>query len=269
MIRLGIFDDVDVAMLLHAGSGHNIAESYNGFVMKKVTFLGKAAHSGQCPEKGVNALYAANLALAAVNAQRDTFRDEDSVRIHGIITGGGNAVNIVPDEVALEIQVRARNIAAVRDASMKVDRAARAGALALGAGVRIETLPGYMPMLNYPRLADIHVANVSRLHPAATVDRQSHRGSSTDMGDLSQIMPSLHPSGVGCSGSPHTSDFRIVDPEQAYVDAAKILAMNAVDLLHADAALGREAAALETPMRKAQYLEQMEALFATTVADPE
>lgn len=264
MIRLGVFDDVDVAMMIHPSTDPIVAGSYNGFVMKKITFRGKAAHSGLRPEEGVNALHAANLTFSAMNAQRDTYRDEDSVRVHGIITKGGDAVNVVPDEVILEIQVRARTIEAIRDASDKVDRAARAGAMAMGATVLIETLPGYMPLLNYSPMADLYVENVRLLMPDAEVRIGGHRGSSTDMGDISQIIPSLHPSWMGCTGGAHTSDFMVIDPERAYIDSAKLLAMTAVDLLYGDATTGTEAAALDTPMTKPEYLAAMEAFFATT-----
>ena len=95
---------------------------------------------------GINALYAAQIALAAINALRETFRDEDTIRVHPIITHGGSQVNVIPGEVRLETYVRGRSVEAILDANKKVDRAFRAGALALGAKVEIETLPGYMPM---------------------------------------------------------------------------------------------------------------------------
>src|SRR4029450_4193826 len=95
---------------------------------------------------GINALYAAHIALAAINALRETFRDEDTIRVHPIITHGGSQVNVIPGEGRRETYARARAVAAILDANTKVDRAFRAGALALGAKVEIETLPGYMPM---------------------------------------------------------------------------------------------------------------------------
>src|SRR5437016_4332817 len=113
-----------------------------------------APHAGGAPHAGVNALYAANVALLAINAVRETFRDEDTVRVHPILTHGGSQVNVIPAEARLETYVRGRTLEAIRDASVRVDRALRAGALALGATVEIETLPGYLPLRCDPVMAE-------------------------------------------------------------------------------------------------------------------
>lgn len=90
MIRLGAFDDVAMAMMVHGASNQNmqakagISASNNGFVGKQAKFIGKAAHAGGAPHRGINSLYAAQLALSAINAQRETFKDDDTVRIHPI-----------------------------------------------------------------------------------------------------------------------------------------------------------------------------------------
>jgi amidohydrolase len=231
LIRTGAVDDIDAAMIVHAGDRYFFPESYNGFVMKKVTFKGKSSHGGLAPEKGINALCAANIALSAVNAQRETFRDDDSVRVHGIITRGGDAVNVIPDTVTLEIQVRAKTPEAIADASKKVDRSLHAGAMAMGAAVEIDTLPGYMPMKNSRKFLSLYFDNVKKLSPRAKCFEEGHRGASTDMGDLGMIIPIFHPYAEGCSGGLHTADFRIADKEKAYVTSAKLLAMTALDLM--------------------------------------
>jgi len=66
-----------------------------------VRYIGKAAHAGGMPHRGINALYAANIALSAINAIRETFRDEDTIRVHPIITRGGSQVNVIPADVRL------------------------------------------------------------------------------------------------------------------------------------------------------------------------
>jgi amidohydrolase len=151
MLRLGHLDDVDMAMMIHATPRTEegklaVPISNNGCTVKTVRYIGKAAHAGGMPHRGINALYAANIALSAINAIRETFRDEDTIRVHPIITRGGSQVNVIPADVRLEMYVRGKSIQAIADADRKVDRALRAGALALGAKVEIETLPGYMPM---------------------------------------------------------------------------------------------------------------------------
>src|SRR6185437_5356413 len=143
--------DVDLAMMIHtnwrADDGKaGVPASNNGRVGKTARFIGRAAHAGGAPHMGVNALYAAQLALAAINAQRETFRDEDTIRVHPILTHGGSQVNVIPGEARIETYVRGRTLEGIRDANLKVDRALKAGALALGATVEIETLPGYLPL---------------------------------------------------------------------------------------------------------------------------
>ncbi|MCP3966331.1 MAG: amidohydrolase [Lentisphaerae bacterium] len=260
MIRLGVFDDVDAALLVHAGSKYYAPASYNGFVMKKITFTGKAAHAGLAPEQGVNALYAANVALSAINAQRETFRDCDNVRVHGIIEKGGDAVNVIPDNIVLEVQVRAKTPEAIMDASQKVDRAARAGAMALGTAIEIQTIPGFMPVKNYQELADVFADNARHFCPDLDLTLKDHRSSSSDMGDVSMIIPSLHPYSTGIEGVPHTSNYRIADKYHAYVETAKVIAMTVIDLLYDNAAECRKIARLETPMTKESFLNFIESM---------
>ena len=152
LIRIGAFDDVDVALAHHISlEGIRLgSNSGNGFVSKVIRIKGKAAHAAGCPEKGVNALSAASLGLQALALNRETFRDEDCVRVHPILTKGGDLVNVVPNEAVLETLVRGKNLEAFADASVKTDRSFKAGALAMGAGYRIETMPGYLPSLWQP-----------------------------------------------------------------------------------------------------------------------
>ena len=102
-IKLGAFDNVDMAMMVHGASIDRMAAvagmsaSNNGFIGKQARFVGKAAHAGGAPHDGINALYAANIALSAINAQRETFKDDDTVRIHPILTRAGDLVNVIPE----------------------------------------------------------------------------------------------------------------------------------------------------------------------------
>ena len=126
----------------------SVPHSNNGFVSKVIRYKGLAAHAAGAPHLGVNALNAASLGLSALAYQRETFRDDDHVRIHPIITKGGNLVNVVPDEVVIETLVRAANKDAIADAAAKTDRAFKAGAIAVGASCEITTMPGYLPALS-------------------------------------------------------------------------------------------------------------------------
>lgn len=274
LIRLGQLDDVDLAMMMHAvgdaPATSILVDSSNGSVIKKVRFLGKAAHAGATPQKGINALNAATLALQAIHMQRETFKDEDTVRVHPIITRGGDSVSAVPAEVVVEMHVRARTHEAVLDANRKVDRALRAGAMAIGATVEIETIPGYLPQLNDRAMGELFGANVAALLGEGQFQLGGHRTSSTDMGDVGHLMPVIHPYVGGGTGVLHSADFRVVDPDLAYVTSAKLLAMTAIDLLADDAREARRIKAAHTPrMTKAQYLEGQRRLFATQRYGPE
>src|SRR5499427_878828 len=188
LLRLGHFDDVDMAMMIHTTPQREmkkagVSASNNGCVVKTVRYIGRASHAGGAPHLGVNALYAANIGIMAINAVRETFRDEDSIRVHPIITHGGSQVNVIPAEVRMETYVRGRTVDAILDAERKVDRAFKAGALALGATVEIETLPGYLPLFNHAGMARHFMANAGALLGADQVAEEAgHRSGSTDMG---------------------------------------------------------------------------------------
>ena len=262
-IRLGAFDDVDMAMMVHTSAAPDDAKfsvggTSNGHLVKFVKFIGKAAHAGGSPHRGVNALQAAMVAMNAMNAQRETLRDEDIVRLHGILTKGGAAVNSVPADVRYEGRVRGRNAESVSESNMKVDRCLRAGALAIGAKVNIATIPGYLPMVNNPAMLDLFKDSASSLvGESSVVSHEPHRnrGGSTDMGDLSQLMPAIHPYTGAATGAGHGTDYVVRDYVQGVVNPAKAMAMMVVDLLAGDAHKAKEVIAKSPPkMTKAQYL---------------
>src|SRR5262245_48505481 len=260
LMRLGHFDDVDMAMMIHTSSQPEmkkagVSASNNGCIVKTVRYVGRASHAGGAPHMGVNALYAANIGLMAINALRETFRDEDSIRVHPIITHGGSQVNVIPGEVRIETYVRGKSVEAILDANKKVDRALRAGALALGAQVEIETLPGYLPLFNHMGMKEYFKVNAGSLLGADQVAEAGHRSGSTDMGDISHVMPTLHPYMGGATGSGHGADYMITDQKLAYVEPAKQLALMAIDMLWGEAAAAREVLAGWKPrMTKEEYL---------------
>lgn len=258
MIAEGVFDDIDIAITSHAGTENSTPSRFNGFVMKRITFHGLAAHAGLCPENGINAISMMRSAMNLLDAQRDTFRDEDHVRIHGYIPFGGEAVNVVPDRVVFTLQVRGGTPEAVRDASDKVDRCMSAAALAFAGKVTVQNLFGFMPLIPYSELDDIHERNAALIAPGAPFTRGVYCASSTDMGDVSMIKPSLHSYFRGFAGTPHTPDFLVESKEQAYVDSTKYLAFNAVDLLWGDAYCGKAVAQARCPMTKQEYLDEMD-----------
>ena len=265
LIRQGDFDDVDMAMMIHlstdgqAERAVHIGGTSNGFIGKMIKYVGKEAHAAGAPHEGVNALNAAMIALVAVNAQRETFKDEDYVRFHPIITKGGDLVNVIPAEVRMESYVRARTLDAMMDANKKVNRALQAGADAVGAQVEITDLPGYMPLINNPTMTQLFSANAGTLIGEQSIKQLHHHAASTDMGDLAHIMPVIHPWIGGVTGNAHTRDFTVTDPEMAYIISAQCMAMTVIDLL-ADNGCEAESllASYTPPMTKAQYIAFMD-----------
>ena len=235
LIRLGEFDDVDISMMLHSLSNSPeptllLGGSSLGFTAKQITFKGRAVHASE-PFEGVNALNAAMLALMGIAANRETFRDADKIRIHPIITNGGELVNVVPSRTTIETYVRGARAEAIVDACRKVDAAVRGGAMAVGAECEINDTVGYLPLHQSSPLTEIFAENakelVGREHLRYGIDMIG----STDMGDLSAKMPCIHPSMGGYVGSAHGVDFATVDPEAAYILPAKMLAATVCDLL--------------------------------------
>jgi amidohydrolase len=267
LVRLGHFDDVDMAMMVHVTANESdrrvaLRSTNNGLVAKFVRFVGKAAHAGGAPDKGINALNAASLALTAIHYQRETFRDQDHIRVHPILTRGGETVNIVPRVATMETFVRGASIEPILAANAKVDRALRGAALAIGAGVEITTLPGYLPLAPNDAMVALYGRNAEQLVDPSEINPDlGHRAGSTDMGDISQIMPAIHPYAGGARGTGHGSDYEIVDYETAAVIPAKAMAMTVVDLLADGAAAGRRVLAESKPaMTKQQYLDVLRGL---------
>ena len=275
LIRLGHFDDIDMAVMIHTHGEPEmkkaaVSASSNGCVVKMIRFLGRAAHAGGAPHKGINALNAAHVALAAIHAQRETFQDQDAIRVHPIVTKGGDLVNVVPAEVRMETYVRGKTNEAIMDANAKVDRALRAGAMAVGARVEIETLPGYMPLRNDPSLRKVFRENAEGLFGQDEYCEVGHRTGSTDMGDVSHIMPALHPYLSGATGPGHSAEWQITDKEMGYLAPAKSLATMAADLLCGDAEKAKAILADYRPaMSKAEYLAFQEGVFKTEVYNGE
>lgn len=234
LLHLGVFADVDAAMMIHAhpetpGKHLFLNGSSLGFEAKRLTFKGKAAHGSE-PWNGTNALDAAVLAVMGIHANRPTFRDTDRVRIHPIISNGGDLVNVIPDKAVIETYVRAANPAALVDACQKVDNAAQAGALAIAAECEIENIRGYAPLRQDPAVSRVFEENARMFYGEHEITYGQDMTGSTDMGDVSQALPSIQPTMGGFTGALHSKEFAITDPETVYITASKILACTAYDL---------------------------------------
>jgi amidohydrolase len=273
LIRRGYLEDVDAAMMVHAADDTperrvTSAFSTNGFVGKFVTYEGKESHAGAAPEEGVNALNAATMGINGIHALRETFADEDAVRVHPILTNGGSGVNVVPGEVTMESYTRARTVEAVREANADVNRALEAGAMAVGARVGIEDYPGYMPLRTDDAMVEAFDASVeAELGPDALVGGRPHLSGSTDMGDVTQLVPGIHPWVGGFEGNVHSREFRIADEEMAYVIPAKLTATTVVDLLADHETVEGILASKEAKKSRETYLAELRAMRADVVGD--
>ncbi len=186
----GVFDEVDCAMMIHPSNAHRS----RGFSLARealeISYHGKAAHAASAPDRGRNALDAAILSFNAWNALRQHVTDD--VRIHGVITEGGSAPNIVPDFAQVRMYVRAEDVDYLDEVVERVKEGARGAAR--GAGCEVEfrqTANRYANLICNDPLADTYAKNLASL--GVSVDDTPRRGGSTDMGDVSQIVPSIHP----------------------------------------------------------------------------
>ncbi|MBQ8402754.1 MAG: amidohydrolase [Clostridia bacterium] len=263
LIYEGVFNDIDAAMLIHAQPeepeaklycrGHNL-----GFRAKTVTFRGKAAH-GSTPWDGTNALNAAALAILGIHANRETFRDEEHIRIHPIITKGGDVVNSVPDEVTVEMYVRGAAPEAIRKGNEAVERACSGAAQMIGASLETEDLAGYLPIAESAALSAVLEDNAASLIGRKNLVYGEPITGSTDIGDLSMLLPVTQPSMGGFTGVLHSRDFAVTDPVSAILLPAKMMAMTAADLLWDGAAGALAVKADFTPkMTKEEYIRYLD-----------
>ena len=267
IIAQGGFDDIDAAMQMHVTSTDDaqgdirIGGPSSGFISKLIEYHGKSAHAAAAPHMGVNALNAAMLGIMGVNALRETFREEDYVRFHPIITRGGDLVNVVPDKVCLESYVRAASAAALTTYNERIDRALSAGADAVGATCEINNLPGYLPLYQNQDMTKLLEGNCSSVFGSEHTIYPPHDAASTDMGDVSHLMPVIHP-WVGCvHGALHSGDFTLFEEKTAFVKSTQVLAMTLVDLLYDDAqGLENVLDGYKPKMTKETYLEFMDSI---------
>ena len=234
MADRGAFNDIDIAMMVHPGVLDIATTQALACQTLEVEFFGKAAHASAQPEAGINALDAILQAFTAINALRQHIKDK--ARIHGIITDGGEAANIVPAHSAGSFIVRAEDDTYLDELKQRVLNCFIGAATVSGA--RLEYRWGdmrYTPMRNNLTLARLFSQNMQflgrKVHPS---DPRRAFGS-TDMGNVSQLVPSIHPIVAIAPVEVHSPQFASAAASEAasygLLDAAKALAMTVVDLV--------------------------------------
>jgi amidohydrolase len=238
MAAKGAFAGVDAAMMVHPASA-DLSEMHVLAVSQiAVEYFGRAAHASAFPHRGINALDALVTAYVAIAQLRQHIRATE--RIHGIFTDGGQAPNIVPERAAGLFYVRAATEAHLKRLKERVVACLQAGATATGARLELRTVgEDYADMLSNQPLAEAYAANLEQLgrQVLRARDIPVEVAGSTDMGNVSKIVPSIHPM---IAASPpgvalHSADFaRWAGSEygqRAVIDGAKGLAMTALDVL--------------------------------------
>lgn len=224
-LHRGYFDDVDIAFMIHTGVSDvsNVHNGSNGFLTKKIIYKGVASHAGGSPWNGRNALYAATCGINAVNAIRETFHDTDLIRVHPIVTHGGDMVNAIPEEVKIESYVRGRSFDAILSANKRVNQALIGAAYSIDTNIEIIDFAGYAPLNNDKNMRQLYLDGFKLALPDEQVEYiPCFTSGSTDMGDLSCVFPVVHPHIKGAKGKSHGNNYYIVDPEFACVNSAKI-----------------------------------------------
>lgn len=261
-LRRGYFDGVDMAFMVHTSSTYCANGGNVGCVVKSIIYKGRAAHAGGAPHLGINALYAASLGLNAVNALRETFTEGDQIRFHPIITHGGDMVNAIPETARIETYVRGSSFDAITRENKKINRALVGAALSIGANVEIIDFAGYAPLDNNMEMQQIAKDAFEELFPGEPFSLSNERGAgSTDVGDLSCIMPVMQPYAGGAVGRGHGNDYYIADPEKACVDNAKWQLAILEALLQNGAERAKSIIkSFKAPFTKDEYLAYLDAI---------
>lgn len=192
MAKAGIFNDIDIAMAVHpTGEAHTRSGKSQAMEAIQFTFKGKTAHAAGAPHEGINALDGVITLFNAINALRQQTRE--TARIHGIISNGGKAANIIPDLAVANFYVRAQTLSYLKELVEKVKNCAKGAALATGTTLEIENYEtSFANLVTNKKLSDTYEKNLNLQGITSIVDKNGF--GSTDMGDVSHCCPTIHPS---------------------------------------------------------------------------
>ncbi|GFE56906.1 M20 family metallopeptidase [Geobacter sp. AOG1] len=235
LVKAGIFQGVDAAMMVHPSSRRLVIKHYLGLARIRFTFFGRPAHAAAYPEEGVNALDGVIQTFNGINALRQQLRQD--VRVHGIITDGGVAPNIIPATAACHFYVRATDLDEVGRVRERVVACAEGAARATGCRLEVAADERVLaPLKINHTLSGLYSEQLVHLGlPEATAPADKNLGSS-DIGNVSQVVPTIHPHvPIGAGVHIHTEDFaRATISEQgreAVVEGATAMALTAAELI--------------------------------------
>jgi len=235
MIKAGVFEGFDAAMMAHPSSKRMVTRIFLGLIRLNLNFKGKPSHASAYPEEGVNALDAVIQTFNSISALRQQLRSD--VRIHGIITDGGAAPNIIPEKASASFYVRAKDLNELYSVKEKVLNCARGAALATGCELTIEEGADMnAPLKLNKALADIYRRQMEFLGLKEDDFPMDKNAGSSDIGNVSQVLPTIHPHILLRRGiNIHTREFADAtiteDGKNAIMEGAKTLALTALELI--------------------------------------
>ncbi|MEU6658354.1 M20 family metallopeptidase [Streptomyces sp. NPDC046821] len=234
LIDAGVFDDVAAAMMVHADAHDSVGASSLAIGAWDIRYDGQPAHAALAPWEGVNALDAMTLAHTAIGMLRQQL--PPGVLVHGIVTDGGQAVNVIPARTAARCEIRARTLEQLEEAWRRVRACFEAGALATGTTLEVRSHGrDFADLRQDPYMSDAY-AEAARGLGRTVLSRHGESMASTDMGNVSHLVPTIHPTvGYDTGGTKHhTPEFTAYGTtpgaDLAVLDGATALAQVGVDL---------------------------------------
>lgn len=256
MLVDGCFDDTDMFIHLHTMTSNkyefSIGSTLGGFIHKKISFLGKAAHAAVCPELGINALEAFTDFYKKIDIIKHKYPKTDMVRIHGIITDGGQSVNSVPERIVYECYVRSTNPKTLLKLSKDIDKAAINSCSKIKAKAFIKSTNGYLPLVQSDLLNKVINKNVSNISRKILYNEKSIAAG--DVGDISVFKPIIQFGYTGFKGACHSKDLCIVNKDNAYLKPSIIVCNSVMDLLNNKDNTNKIIKAYKQRMSKKEYL---------------
>lgn len=239
LLERGCFENIHAAMMIHPAESDGLFPNIIAAEAFEISYQGKEAHAAAYPEKGINASDAMTVAQVAIGLLRQQMETED--RVHGYVKKGGEAANIIPALTKAEYIVRSSTLTGLEKIRSKVENCFKAGALATGAALSITSSEKtYANMVHDKEIAYLYKRNAEKLGRLFTdsEDPKDNVTASTDMGNVSQVLPSIHPM-IGIHSAPatnHQPEFtaHCVTPEanQAILDGSIAMAWTIIDIVH-------------------------------------
>lgn len=235
MVKHGVFSDIDAAMMVHGSSKRTVVKHFLGLVRLNFVFLGRSSHASAYPEEGINALDAVIQTFNAISALRQQFRGD--VRVHGIITDGGKAPNIIPERGEASFYVRAKDLEELASAKERVLNCAKGAAIATGCTLEAKEVGDLnAPMKLNDAFASVYRDALAFLGLPEDLSPVEKNVGSSDVGNVSQVVPTIHPHVPIRDGiNIHTREFAEAtitpDGHRSLMEGVKALGLTAMDLL--------------------------------------